>query len=127
MRERHRIWIACLLLAGVISTAAAYMAPVQTRQVTDSIGAQPLSYTSAQLVSAVSLKINGCIECEFVFRMSDSTPAATLTEESPVVRAVMFWINGCPGCHHVLENVLPHLQMKYGNNSRSFNRSGRHG
>ena len=34
--------------------------------------------------------------------------------QSPVVRAVMFWMNGCPHCHYVLDNVLPPLQEKYG-------------
>ena len=32
----------------------------------------------------------------------------------PVVHAVLFWMNGCPHCHEVLENVLPPLQEKYG-------------
>src|SRR3989304_8575151 len=34
--------------------------------------------------------------------------------QSPVVRAVMFWMEGCPHCHYVLEEVLPPLQEKYG-------------
>jgi len=32
----------------------------------------------------------------------------------PVVNAVLFWMNGCPHCLHVLEDVLPPLQDKYG-------------
>jgi uncharacterized membrane protein len=32
----------------------------------------------------------------------------------PVVRAVLFWMNGCSHCHEVLENVLPPLQEEYG-------------
>ncbi len=44
------------------------------------------------------------------FASTEATPEAT----RPVVRAVMFWINGCPSCHNVLENVLPPLQEKYG-------------
>lgn len=32
----------------------------------------------------------------------------------PVVRMVMFWMEGCPHCHEVLENTLPALQDKYG-------------
>ena len=32
----------------------------------------------------------------------------------PVVHAVLFWMNGCPHCHEVLDNVLPPLQEKYG-------------
>ncbi len=34
--------------------------------------------------------------------------------EQPVVHAVLFWMNGCPHCHEVLEHVLPPLQEKYG-------------
>jgi uncharacterized membrane protein/thiol-disulfide isomerase/thioredoxin len=26
----------------------------------------------------------------------------------------MFWLNGCPSCHHVLENVLPPIQEHFG-------------
>ena len=33
---------------------------------------------------------------------------------TPVVRAVLFWMDGCPHCHGVLEEVLPPLQEKYG-------------
>lgn len=35
-------------------------------------------------------------------------------QDLPVVRAVMFWMRGCPHCHDVLDNVLPPLQEKYG-------------
>ncbi len=31
----------------------------------------------------------------------------------PLLRAVMFWMNGCPHCHFVLDEVLPPLQEKY--------------
>jgi len=34
--------------------------------------------------------------------------------QQPVVHAVMFWMNGCPHCEDVIENVLPPLQQKYG-------------
>lgn len=40
--------------------------------------------------------------------------ASAQTAELPVVRAVMFWMDGCPHCHEVLDNVLPPLQKKYG-------------
>ena len=30
-----------------------------------------------------------------------------------VVRAVLFWMEGCPHCHYVLDDVLPPLQEKY--------------
>jgi uncharacterized membrane protein len=32
----------------------------------------------------------------------------------PVVHAILFWMDGCPHCHEVLDNVLPPLQEKYG-------------
>lgn len=35
-------------------------------------------------------------------------------ETAPVVRALMFWMSGCPHCEDVIGNVLPPLQAKYG-------------
>lgn len=32
----------------------------------------------------------------------------------PIVRAVMFWMNGCSHCEEVIARVLPPLQQKYG-------------
>lgn len=32
----------------------------------------------------------------------------------PIVHAVMFWMAGCPHCEDVIENVLPPLREKYG-------------
>lgn len=40
--------------------------------------------------------------------------ASAQAEAPPVVHAVMFWMDGCPHCHEVLDNVLPPLQEKYG-------------
>jgi thiol-disulfide isomerase/thioredoxin len=34
--------------------------------------------------------------------------------DQPIVHAVMFWMDGCPHCHDVLDYVLPPLQEKYG-------------
>lgn len=34
--------------------------------------------------------------------------------EKPVVRAVLFWAEGCSHCHVVIDKVLPPLQLKYG-------------
>jgi uncharacterized membrane protein len=39
---------------------------------------------------------------------------ARVQAQQPVVHAVMFWMNGCPHCEDVIENVLPPLQQKYG-------------
>jgi uncharacterized membrane protein len=42
-----------------------------------------------------------------------STPE-TLPDQ-PVVRVIMFWMDGCPHCHEVINDVLPVLQERYGN------------
>ncbi|MFW6098107.1 MAG: vitamin K epoxide reductase family protein [Chloroflexota bacterium] len=45
-----------------------------------------------------------------------SVPGSVVAAQppSPVVRAVMFWMDGCGHCHDVLDNVLPPLQARYG-------------
>ena len=40
--------------------------------------------------------------------------APTVVAEQPVVRAVLFWTQGCPACTRVKQEVLPALQAKYG-------------
>ncbi len=42
------------------------------------------------------------------------SPVHAQTAPAPVVRAVMFWMNGCPHCEDVIQNVLPPLHEKYG-------------
>ena len=42
------------------------------------------------------------------------------TAEPPVVRAVMFWMNGCPHCEEVIQYVLPPLYEKYGDQFELF-------
>jgi uncharacterized membrane protein len=44
---------------------------------------------------------------QFITARAQATP-------QPVVRAVMFWMNGCPHCEDVIQNVLPPLREKYG-------------
>jgi uncharacterized membrane protein len=39
--------------------------------------------------------------------------AQSATSE-PIVRAVMFWMDGCPHCEDVIQNVLPPLREKHG-------------
>jgi uncharacterized membrane protein len=39
---------------------------------------------------------------------------AQVGAQQPVVHAVMFWMDGCPHCEDVIENILPPLQQKYG-------------
>jgi len=43
-----------------------------------------------------------------------STPLPAESVPAAGVRAVLFWKDGCAHCHEVLENVLPPLQEKYG-------------
>jgi len=45
--------------------------------------------------------------------VSAQSPAGTTVPQSPVVRAVMFWMGTCGHCHYVLEEVLPPLQAQY--------------
>ena len=47
--------------------------------------------------------------------LASAFPIVVQAQSSPqVVHAVLFWIDGCPHCHEVLDNVLPPLQEKYG-------------
>lgn len=39
---------------------------------------------------------------------------AQVQAQQPVVHAVLFWMDGCPHCEDVIQNVLPPLQQKYG-------------
>lgn len=43
-----------------------------------------------------------------------ANPISQPAETAPVVYAVMFWMDGCPYCEEVLQNVLPPLQAQYG-------------
>jgi len=54
-----------------------------------------------------TLTVKACHICD------EGLPQETATPQ-PVVRAVLFWMDGCPHCHEVLENVLPPLREKYG-------------
>jgi len=40
--------------------------------------------------------------------------SVAIVPSKPVVRTVMFWMNGCPHCEEVMTRVLPPLQQKYG-------------
>ncbi len=41
-------------------------------------------------------------------------PTAAQTAKPPIVHAVLLWMNGCPHCEEVIQNVLPPLREKYG-------------
>lgn len=42
------------------------------------------------------------------------TAQAQENPSTPVVKAILFWMDGCPHCHDVIDNVLPPIQAKYG-------------
>lgn len=42
------------------------------------------------------------------------TPVALQRDSLPIVKAVLFWSNGCPHCQTVLQEALPPLQKEYG-------------
>ena len=46
--------------------------------------------------------------------VSAATAAPTGARGIPIVRAAMFWMDGCPHCQQVIEKVLPPLFQKYG-------------
>jgi len=48
------------------------------------------------------------------------SPDGNASPQQPVVRAVMFWSDGCGHCHYVLEEVLPPLYQKYGDQLEIF-------
>ncbi len=43
-----------------------------------------------------------------------SASASATANGAGVVRAAMFWSDSCPHCHHVIDNVLPPMQERYG-------------
>jgi uncharacterized membrane protein len=49
-----------------------------------------------------------------LFLFAASPVAAQLAADQPVVQAVLFWMDGCPHCHDVIDNGLPPLQAAYG-------------
>jgi uncharacterized membrane protein/glutaredoxin len=50
----------------------------------------------------------------FILFLAFCVSPARAQAQQPVVRAVMFWMAGCPHCEDVIANVLPPLREKYG-------------
>jgi len=42
------------------------------------------------------------------------SPRIGASPDKPVVRIILFWSKTCPACHKVLEDILPPIQEKYG-------------
>jgi hypothetical protein len=50
--------------------------------------------------------------------LSVAQPTSAYSQEpspdEPVVQAVLFWMEGCPHCHTVIDQILPVLELQYG-------------
>jgi uncharacterized membrane protein len=62
-----------------------------------------------------SILILCLLSAPFIF-----SSASAQTAEPPVVHAIMFWMDGCPHCEDVIQNVLPPLREKYGTRFELF-------
>jgi len=79
----------------------------------DQIGREIEAAVKACLASACRDAGQGIVPGQAPLATPTSAPSATPTPR-PVARAVLFWMEGCPHCHEVINNVLPPLQQKYG-------------
>lgn len=61
--------------------------------------------------TALAAGIDGGFQADPSTRTEDNRQAWLL--DGPV-QAILFWMDGCPHCHDVLDNVLPPLEEKYG-------------
>jgi hypothetical protein len=52
----------------------------------------------------------------FVFSVAQPSRASSQEQNphEPVVQAVLFWMQGCPHCHTVIDQILPLLKIQYG-------------
>ena len=65
-------------------------------------------------VTACAARAAGCRDAGQGIAPAKSPLATPTSTPRPVVRAVLFWMDGCPHCHEVINQVLPPLQQKYG-------------
>ena len=79
----------------------------------DQIGREIEAAVAACAASACRDAGQGIMPGKVSVATPTSAPSATPTPR-PVVHAVLFWMDGCPHCHEVINNVLPPLQQKYG-------------
>jgi len=79
----------------------------------DQIGREIEAAVTACAVSGCRDAGQGIMPAKAPVATSTSAPSATPTPR-PVVHAVLFWMDGCPHCHEIINNVLPPLQQKYG-------------
>lgn len=106
---------------GLIATSLAILLVVFA------IGARPAMADDAsrsnRLMSAVAeaaptpASDNACSECDLIHAASRTAVAGrrdAARQEQGVVRAVLFWSETCPHCHHVINESLPPIQAEYG-------------
>lgn len=76
-------------------------------------------------LAAAPIAAQGCEDCEIIKKgvpeatsgadaPASSPSAAAFAPTGPVVRAVLYWAEGCGHCHEVLDGVLPQMQQQYG-------------
>lgn len=71
-------------------------------------------------VSGVPVAAQGCDDCREIKKelrgaaLDRTTSVAGAPSTAPVVRAVLYWAEGCGHCHEVLDRILPKMQQKYG-------------
>lgn len=72
------------------------------------------------LTILVALAINVGLASQSVLAQDKPTPTykyCHLCDQivaQAVVRVILFWMDGCPHCHEVIDNVLPPLRQQYG-------------
>lgn len=75
------------------------------------LAAPVAAQTVVELHNAAGLQIPADARPEF----SSAAPGSLQNlQTGATVRAVLFWMEGCPHCHYVLDEVLPPLEEKYG-------------
>ncbi len=105
MNRTRFLALLLLLLATVLLASPARAWPVCTRLV--------LEVTQCP---TPTMKVCHICGDDVVGGSAMPEPTSTVAPDklTSVVRAIMFWMDGCPHCHEVLDNGLPSIQEKYG-------------
>ncbi|MFH1635070.1 MAG: vitamin K epoxide reductase family protein [Chloroflexota bacterium] len=119
--KRIAVWAFILLgLTGLVVLG--------TKFVQSSHDQDPKTPVATALI-ATATAAEDCDDCEVAAGQMEALstltakqrqPTAMPVSALPVVRAVLFWMDDCPHCHDVLDNVLPPLQAKYGDQFEIF-------
>lgn len=105
MNRTRFLALLLLLLATVLLASPARAWPVCTRLV--------LEVTQCP---TPTMKVCHICGDDVVGGSAMPEPTSTVAPDklTSVVRVIMFWMDGCPHCHEVLDNGLPSIQEKYG-------------